>query len=231
MPTMPRQPLTVAPGATQAAFLAQVVSLDDPENRGRVQIHLLSFTGTEGQDSTIWARVVSAFAGNDRGVFFLPDVNDEVLVMFEQGDPRHPLVIGGLWNGSAQPPAQVEAGGRNRIKRIRSKNGVVVTLDDQDGQEALRLETPGGQKLTLQDGPGSVKIEDGNGNSVTLEAAGITVQASRKVTVTATSVEVTAGTVKVDAAMSTFSGMVKCDILQTNVVISSSYTPGAGNVW
>lgn len=228
---MKRDPFIPTPGWTQAAFLARVVSLDDPENRSRVQIKLLSLTDVHGQDSTMWARVVSAFAGNHRGAFFLPDVDDEVLVMFAQGDPRHPLVVGGLWNGSAQPPARIESGGRNRFKRIQSRNGIVVTLDDQDGQETLQLETPGGQKFTLRDGPGSAKIEDSNGNSVTLEASGITLQAASKVKVIATSVEVTAGTVKVDAAMSTFSGMVKCDVLQTNAVISTSYTPGAGNVW
>lgn len=220
-----------ASGWMQAGFLARVVSLDDPDNRARVQVKLLSFADAAEQDSTMWARVVSSFAGSDRGVFFLPEVDDEVLVVFVQGDPRHPLVIGGLWNGSAQPPAAIESGGRNRFKRIKSKNGIVVTLDDQDGQETLQLETPGGQKLTLKDGPGSVKIEDSNGNSITLESAGITVQAAAKVTVQASTVEVTAGMVTVDAAMSKFSGMVKCDVLQTNAVISTSYTPGAGNVW
>jgi uncharacterized protein involved in type VI secretion and phage assembly len=219
------------PAWTNAGFLARVVSLDDPERRNRVQVRLLAFSDVAGQDTTAWARVVAPFAGDDRGVFFLPDVDDEVLVVLVQGDARHPLIVGGLWNGAAAAPADIEAGGRNRYKRIRSKNGIVITLDDQDGQETLKLETPGGQKLTLKDGPGTVTIEDGNGNSVTLASAGITVQASAKVSVQAASVEVTAGTVKVDAAMSTFSGLVKCDVLQTNAVISSSYTPGAGNVW
>jgi len=220
-----------AAGWMQSGFLARVVSLADPDDRSRVQIKLLAFADVDDQDSTMWARVVCPFAGSDRGAFFLPDVDDEVLVVFVQGDPRHPLVVGGLWSGSAAPPAGIEPGGRNRIKRIRSKNGVVLTFDDQSGQEMLKLETPGGQTLTLKDGPGSVKIEDSNGNSVTLEAAGITVQAAAKVTVQASTVEVTAGMVTVDAAMSKFSGMVKCDVLQTNAVISASYTPGAGNVW
>lgn len=218
-------------GWMQSGFLARVVSLDDPDNRARVRVKLLSFADVDEQDSTMWARVVSSFAGSDRGVFFLPEVDDEVLVVFVQGDARHPLVIGGLWNGAAMPPAAIESGGRNRFKRIKSKNGIVVTLDDQDGQETLQLETPGGQKLTLKDGPGNVKIEDSNGNSITLESAGITVQAAAKVKVQASTVEVTAGMVTVDAAMSKFSGMVKCDVLQTNAVISTSYTPGAGNVW
>lgn len=224
-------PFPAAPAWAQAGLLAKVVSLDDPDNAGRVQVRLLAFDGVAQQDAPMWARVVAPFAGKDRGAFFLPDVDDEVLVVFVQGDPRHPLVLGGLWNGASSAPATIESGGRNRYKRIQSKNGIVVTLDDQDGQEKLQLETPGGCKLTLSDGPGSVTLEDSNGNSIKLESSGITVQASAKVTVQASSVDVTAGMVKVDAAMSKFSGMIKCDVLQTNAVISSSYTPGAGNVW
>lgn len=221
-----------APAAwTQAGFLARVVSLDDPDGRNRVQVKLLAFDAVAQQETAIWARVVAPFAGEDRGVFFLPDVGDEVFVVFVQGDPRHPVILGGLWNGAAKSPADIEAGGTNRTKRIKSKNGIVITLDDQQGQETLALETPGGQKLTLKDGPGSITIEDSNGNSIKLESAGITVQASAKVKVQAATVEVSAGMVKVDAAMSKFSGIVKCDVLQTNAVISTSYTPGAGNVW
>lgn len=219
------------PSWLAAAHLAKVVSLDDPESLSRVQVRLLSYDATEGQDAPMWARVVSPFAGSDRGTFFLPDVDDEVLIVFMQGDARFPLLVGGLWNGNAAPPASIESGGVNRYKRIKSKNGIVITLDDQSGQETLQLETPGGQKVTLQDGPGTITVEDSNGNSITLESSGITVQASATVTVNAAKVAVSAGMVTVDAAMSTFSGIVKCDVLKTNSVISTSYTPGAGNIW
>jgi len=229
---MNRDPVFTPPPAwMQAGFLAQVVSLDDPDRRNRVQVKLLAFDDVAQQDSTMWARVVAPFAGNDRGAFFLPDVDDEVFVAFIQGDPRYPVILGGLWNGASTPPADIESGGKNRYKRIKSKNGIVITLDDQDGQETLELKTPGGQTVTLQDGPGTITVEDSNGNSIKLESAGITIQASAKVKVQAATVEVSAGMVKVDAAMSKFSGMIKCDVLQTNAVISTSYTPGAGNVW
>ncbi len=229
---MSRDPFQPPPPTwSNAGFLARVVSLDDPEQRGRVRIRLLAFDGVAQQDAAIWARVAAPFAGNDRGAFFLPDVDDEVFVMLVQGDPRYPVIVGGLWNGAASPPAEIESGGVNRYKRIKSKNGIVVTLDDQQGQETLKLETPGGQKLTLKDGPGSVTIEDANGNSIKLEAAGITIQAAAKVKVEAAQVEVSAGMVTVDSAMAKFSGVVKCETLITNAVISSSYTPGAGNVW
>ena len=65
----------------------------------------------------------------------------------------------------------------------RSRNGVKLTMDDSQGQEQFIVETPGGQKVTLKDGPGAIDIEDSNGNSVKLEAAGITIQASAKVKV------------------------------------------------
>src|SRR5574340_129091 len=123
--------------AISGGFLVQVVSLDDPDKRSRVQVKLLAFDGVAQQDGIIWARVVAPFAGDDRGTYFLPDVGDEVFVSFVQGDARYPVILGGLWNGAAKAPADIQSGGVNRYKRIKSKNGIVVTLDDQRGQETL----------------------------------------------------------------------------------------------
>jgi len=217
-------------GSLSAGHLAEVVSLSDPEKLNRVQVRLLAYDGIDGQDMPLWARVVAPFAGDDRGTFFMPDIGDEVLIVFVQGDPRYPLVIGGLWSGKNAAPASIGAGG-NIVKRIRSRNGIQITLEDKQGQETLTLETPGGQKLTLKDGPGEVTIEDSNGNSVKLQTAGITIQAAAKVTINASQVSVSAGMVNVDAGMSKFSGVVQCDTLISNAVVSSSYTPGAGNIW
>ena len=219
------------PGWMHAGYLATVVSLDDPEQRNRVQVRLVAFDGLDRQDAPMWARVVAPFAGSDRGLFFLPDVDDEVLVVFMNGDARFPLILGGLWNGNATSPADIESGGINRYKRIKSRNGVVITMDDQQGQETLQLETPGGQKVTLKDGPGSVTVEDSNGNSIKLESSGITINASAKVTVTASQLAISAGMVTVDAGMSKFSGVVQADTVISNSVVSASYTPGAGNIW
>lgn len=217
-------------GWLSAAHLAQVVSLDDPEGLNRVQVRLISYAGIDGQDLPLWARVVCPFAGDNRGTFFMPDVGDEVLVVLVQGDPRYPLVLGGLWSGANAAPASIGAGG-NVIKRVRSKNGIQITLEDQQGQETLTLETPGGQTVTLKDGPGAVTIEDANGNSVRLESGGITVQAGSVVKVQASKVDVSAGMVSVDAAIAKFSGIVQCQTLISTAVVSSSYTPGAGNIW
>ena len=120
-------------------------------------------------------------------------------------------------------------GGRNDVRSIHSRNGVVLTFDDTDGQERLRLETPGGQVVTLADGPGVITVQDANGNTATLDSGGVTVQCATKVTVSARAVS--AGSVTVNAGMSTFSGVVKADTVITNAVVASSYTPGAGNIW
>jgi uncharacterized protein involved in type VI secretion and phage assembly len=217
-------------GWLQAAYLARVVSLDDPDTQNRVQVRLIGFDDCTGQDAPLWARVVCPFAGKDRGAFLIPDVDDEVLVVFQNGDPSYPLVLGGLWNGASTAPAELAAG-QNRYKVIRSKNGVTLTLDDQQGQERFILETPGGQKVTLQDGPGTVTIEDAGGNSIKLDSTGITINAAATVKITAAKVDVSAGMVNVDSAMAKFSGIVKCETLISTAVVSSSYTPGAGNIW
>lgn len=211
-------------------YPALVADINDPDGQGRVKIRL-PWLPDDGGGFSVWARIATLMAGKDRGSWFIPDVDDEVLVAFEGGDPRRPYVVGALWNGQDTPPETMDGAGNNFIKSITSRNGVKITLDDNDGQEKMILETPGGQKLTLQDGPGKVEIVDSNGNSITLESSGISVVASAKVTVRASTVEVNASMVTVNAAMSKFSGVVQCDTLISNSVISATYSPGAGNIW
>ncbi|HEY8561386.1 MAG TPA: phage baseplate assembly protein V [Pyrinomonadaceae bacterium] len=216
-------------GRWYGVFPALVTDIKDPDGQGRVKISLPWAPDTGGAKFETWARLATLMGGNNRGSWFVPDVNDEVLVAFEAGNPRRPYVVGGLWNGSDQPPASMDD--KNNKKVLRSRNGVQITLDDSDGQEKMILETPGGQKITLKDGPGAIEIVDGNGNSVKLETGGVSVTASAKVTISASQVEVSAGMVTVNAGMSKFSGVVQADTVISNSVISASYTPGAGNIW
>jgi uncharacterized protein involved in type VI secretion and phage assembly len=210
---------------------ALVTDIKDPDNQGRVKVTLPWSPDAQGARYDGWARLATLLGGNNRGSWFIPDVDDEVLIAFEHGDPRRPYVLGGLWNGRDAAPESMDGAGNNYKKVLRSRNGVKVTLDDQDGQERLVLETPGGQRTTLKDGPGSVEIVDSNGNSVRLETSGVTVTAAAKVTVNASQVAISAGLVTVDAGMSRFSGVVQADTVISNSVISASYTPGAGNIW
>lgn len=215
-------------GRWYGCHVAVVTDLADPDGQGRVKITLPWSPDGGGDRYDAWARVATLFAGNNRGSWFMPDVDDEVLVMFEGGDVRWPCVIGGLWNGRDAPPTGADA--RNVKKIIRSRNGVQITIEDQDGQEKLKLETPGGCSVTLKDGPGTIEVQDSNGNSVKLEPAGITVNASARVVINASQVEVSAGMVTVSAGMSKFSGVVQADTVITNTIIAATYTPGAGNI-
>ena len=206
-------------------YSASVVDNRDPDGLGRVLVRVSAPTDVISGD--LWARVATMMAGRNRGTWFVPEVGDEVLVAFERGDVKEAYVIGALWNAKSRPPAESPAD----VKLIRSRNGITLRIRDDRNNNALVLETPGGQRITLQDNPGSVRVEDANGNSVMLSASGMTVNASAAVTVNASRVEVSAGLLTVNAGMSRFSGVVQCDTMISNSVISASYSPGAGNVW
>jgi uncharacterized protein involved in type VI secretion and phage assembly len=219
------------PGLLRGSFLGEVVSVSDPDSKNRVQVRLYAFDGVDEQDAPMWARVAVPFAGGDRGAFFLPDVGDEVLVTFVQGDPRMPVVIGSMWNGKDSAP---ETLGGDRVDRwtIVGKAGTRIAIVEENASTAtISLTTPGGVKGTFTDESGG-KIElEAAGSKVTLESSGVTIETSATVKVQASKVDVTAAQVNVDAAMSKFSGIVKCDVLQATTVIGTTYTPGAGNVW
>ena len=208
-------------------YPASVLDVVDPEKLGRVLIRL----PRSQDDLEAWARVATLMVGNNRGSWFVPDVGDEVLVIFEAGDPRCPYVIGALWNDRDRPPETMDTAGQNNLKMIRSRSGIRISLDDGDGQETLKLETPAGQTVTLKDGPGTIEVRDSNGNSAHMGPAGLTVKASNKITVNAGVIEVSAGILSVNAGVSKFSGVIQANTVITNSVVSSSYTPGAGNVW
>jgi uncharacterized protein involved in type VI secretion and phage assembly len=218
-------------GRWYGLYPALVSDIKDPDNMGRVKVTLPWSPDTGNGRYEAWARVATLMGGNNRGSWFVPDTNDEVLIGFEAGDPRRPYVVGGLWNGTDAPPESMDGSGNNYKKVLCSRNGVKITLDDSDGRESLVLETPAGQKATFKDGPGSVEIVDSNGNSVKLESSGITVNASATVTINASTMKISAGMLTVDAGMSKFSGVVQADTVISNSVVSASYTPGAGNIW
>jgi len=212
-------------------YPALVSDIKDPESTGRVKVTLPWSPDNGSERYEVWARLATLMGGNNRGSWLIPDVNDEVLVVFEAGDPRRPYVIGGLWNGSDAPPESMDGSGSNNKKVLRSRNGVKITLDDTQGQEQFIAETPGGQKVTLKDGPGSVEIADSNGNSIKMEASGITITTSAVVTLNASTLNVSASAVSVNSGTSTFSGMVNAQTVITPSVVGATYTPGAGNIW
>jgi uncharacterized protein involved in type VI secretion and phage assembly len=221
--------LSVPAAGWPGVHVAVVTDNQDPEGQGRVKVRLPWSPDGDSARFETWARVATMMAGAGRGTWFVPDPDEEVLVAFEGGDARRPVVLGALWNGVDQPPEQMANG--NPKRTILTGAGVRITLDDSPGAVSLLLETPGGQRVRLDDTPAAVTIEDAGGNSVKLEAAGVTVVAASSVKVQAATAQVDASMLTVNAGMSKFSGVVQCDTLMTNTVVSAAYTPGAGNIW
>jgi uncharacterized protein involved in type VI secretion and phage assembly len=222
---------TGAGGLFYGVYPALVTDIVDPDQQGRIKVRLPWSPDAGNGSYEVWARLATMMAGNNRGTWFIPDKNDEVLVAFEGGSPRRPYVVGALWNGQDKPPEQMDGSGNNYLKTILSREGVRITLDDTTGATKLRLETPNGQSIVLSDADNSILAQDSNGNSIKMDASGINIIAAAQVKIQASTVEVDASMVTVNSAMSQFSGVVQCSTLITNSVISASYTPGAGNIW
>jgi len=256
---------------------ALVTDVNDPLGQGRVQIKLPWLS----DDPHGWAPIASPMAGDNRGYWYMPEVGDEALVAFLQGDGDHPYVVGFLHNGVDKPPNQ---GIDEHVRRVRSVAGHVVDLDDRSGKEkvhvrtnggnvldlrdsdsTIELTTNGGQTITMQDSPAQIELTTNTGTIVTLtdtpsevkistvggvtlriSDAGVTLTAATApVTVTApsatvtttgtlacnaTAISLTGAAVTVNSAVTTFSGVVACQSLIATAVVSSSYTPGVGNL-
>jgi Rhs element Vgr protein len=150
-----------------------VDDIDDPDGQGRVRVLL---PWLDDSIPSVWARLAVPAAGGDRGFFFVPEVGDEVLVGFLSDDPRHPVVLGGVWNGTQAPPESLDAS-TNAIRSIVSRSGHRITLDDSDGAAKVVVQTAEEQKITMDDTAG-IELEDKSGNKLTMASAGITLEAA-----------------------------------------------------
>jgi uncharacterized protein involved in type VI secretion and phage assembly len=124
-----------------------VTNNKDPEKMGRVK---LKFPWLSDTDESDWARMAVPMAGNDRGFFFLPEVDDEVLVAFEQGNSRFPYVLGVLWNGKDKPPLKNEDG-KNNLRVIKSRSGHIIRLNDEEGNETIEIVDKSGKNQIVID--------------------------------------------------------------------------------
>jgi uncharacterized protein involved in type VI secretion and phage assembly len=166
-------------GRVHEAVIGVVTDNKDPDKLGRVKIPILS-----DKDTTWWAQIVMIGAGKNRGWFFLPEIDDEVLVMFEHGDMERPVVIGALWNGKDKPPDKNPGGNPRRV--IKSRSGSKVIFDDDKNQ------------LIIEDGAGIGRITfDAEANKVTLQSlkGDVCIQApTGEVLIKGADIEITAGT-------------------------------------
>lgn len=155
---------------------------EDPNKEFRVKVILPSIDEAQG---VVWARLASPEAGKGRGYFFRPEPGDEVVVGFFNDDPRQAVILGAMYSSkNAPPPAVAKLTADNIDKAIVTKNGLSVTFID-DKTPALLIETPGPNRLLLDDYTKSIQITDQHSNAITLSDKGIEIKSSKDIKITA----------------------------------------------
>ncbi len=166
----------------QGGMIAKVVDNVDPEDRYRVRVSFpwladqySQGTTSDGSDAKIqsfWARITTMMTGSDIGSFWLPEIDDEVMVEFEEGDFSRPIIVGGLWNGSKSSPRkltytpdQIEVdvpnnaqGGKNDYRFIRSRMGHTIAFIDKEGEGGVSLRSNKSAELYIDDKDGAERV-------------------------------------------------------------------------
>ncbi len=136
----------------QGIVTGSVTKIDE-EIPGRIKVR---FNAHEETHETDWIRIATTMGGKNRGTFFMPELDDEVVVGFERGDVRFPYVLGFLWNGPDTTPAD-----HVRLRRIQSVNGHNITFIDATESNGSK---------------GALVIEDAHGNIVTMSNGKVTIK-------------------------------------------------------
>ncbi|SIS70457.1 phage baseplate assembly protein V [Chryseobacterium gambrini] len=145
---------------------------EDPDNQFRIKVRIptLSESG-EG----VWARLANVFSGNEMGSFFIPNVNDEVIVGCLGNNPDTPIILGSLYSSQNAMPFPIEK--ENYTKAFVTKEGTKIQLDDE--KKSIELSTKKGNKLLISDDEKGFVLEDENGNKILMNADGITLDSSK----------------------------------------------------
>lgn len=206
----------VAPPMQQGRFYGVTVGIvtnnQDPGGLGRVKVKL---PWLSEEHESHWARLLTPMAGPERGLYCLPEVDDEVLVAFEHGQVEFPYVLGGLWNGKDKPPEQNDDGQNNK-RTLKSRSGHVITLDDTQGQE----------KIVIRDKTGKNEIViDSAKNSLTIKVQGdFSVEAQGKISLKSAqdlAVESQANS-QVKGSQLALEGTAKAELKAPNVSLNGS---------
>lgn len=174
---LPAAGLLPAVSGLQMGIVTALEGDPDGEDRIKVRLPLVS-----PQEEGTWARIATLDAGSERGTFFRPEIDDEVVVGFLNDDPRYPVVLG-MCHSSAKP-APEPAKDDNHLKGYVSREKMKFTFDDE--KKIVSFETPGGNKLSLSEEDKGILIEDQNGNKITLNDKGITIESAKDLILKAT---------------------------------------------
>lgn len=172
-------------------LIGTVVDLKDPEKLGRVRARLVQYD----DEQSCWARLVSPMAGKERGLFLRPEVGDEVLIAFENGDPRRAYILGALWSKVDTPPPDDGQQEKNNWRFIVSRSGHVLRFDDTQGAEKIEvIDKSGSLKLVIDAAGKKIQITCDTGDielkapagAIKLDAKTIEIKSSAGASIEAT---------------------------------------------
>lgn len=142
---------------------------NDPAGNARI---LVQIPGMDGEGEGVWARVLQRYASDGAGAVVFPELDNEVVMGFLSGDPHAPIVLGSLFSQTNAPPLELKEG--NPVKGFFSREKLTCTFDEE--KKEIRVSTPGGNKLIISDDLKGIRLEDQNGNNLTLNDKGITME-------------------------------------------------------
>lgn len=170
-----------------------VTGITDDTGQYRVKMRLPL---VNEKDEGIFARVATLDAGKDRGTFFRPEVEDEVLIGFLNDDPKSPVILGMLH--SSAKPAPLEPDDKNPEKGYVSRSAIKLIFNDD--KKSITITTPGKRTFVMNDDDGSITVSDDTGNKIVMDSSGININSASDLTIKATnSISVSAPQVSVKA--------------------------------
>lgn len=189
--SQPASGLLPAISGLQIGIVSQLEEDPDGEDRILVQIPIIN-----NKEQGIWCRVASLDAGNERGAFFRPEIEDEVIIGFINEDPNDAVVLGMLH--SSAKPAPIKASDDNHEKGFITRSDMRILFDDD--KKSINISTPAGKLISLDEDAGTIVIEDDNSNVITIDSNGIImesagdieIKASGDVNIEGTNVSITA---------------------------------------
>lgn len=152
---------------------------EDPDGEDRI---LVKIPIINNEEQGIWCRVASLDAGENRGAFFRPEIEDEVIIGFINEDPNDAIVLGMLH--SSGKPAPLKASDDNNEKGFITRSEMKLLFDDE--KKSILIQTPAGKKITLDEDAASIVIEDENSNIITIDSAGIKMESAGNIELIAT---------------------------------------------
>lgn len=159
--------------------IGKVLKLDeDPDGEHRIQV---SVPVNDANEPGVWARLSGLYASDKCGSFFIPEIDDEVILGFLDGHPSHPIVLGSLYSSNRAP--WTELGPDNFIKGFVTRSQMKVQFDEE--KKIITIETPEKNTLVFSDEEKSIVMKDQSGNQVTLDEKGITLNSPKDINISA----------------------------------------------